>query len=83
MKDQLNSDKNIIKIKQLEAYSRGLEEQFNAQMDIIEALKKKLVILKKLKKNQSLFIYFFRLKEILNQQIVLAGHQTVAKEQTH
>lgn len=44
IQSQAESDKNNIKIKQLEAYSRGLEEQFNSQMDIIAALKKKFIM---------------------------------------
>ncbi|KAI1731983.1 hypothetical protein Ddc_00831 [Ditylenchus destructor] len=44
--DNQSVEKFVQKIQQLETYNQELEQQFNSQMDIIAALKKKFVMMK-------------------------------------
>jgi inorganic pyrophosphatase len=65
LEDQVEKDRKLIaqlrdgstllkQIEQLQAYNRELEAQFNTQMDMITALKKKLILVRFLES----FIYF-------------------------
>lgn len=44
MQQQQGHEKCLAEIKQLKTYNHELEEQFNSQMEIITALKKKFIL---------------------------------------